>query len=73
MPTGSRAYVVRDAEAGATEVTRMYPYTLKGLTEALDEARFLSMSGPAQVLVLLADGRGTVIRKYEKGREIPVT
>ncbi|HSZ42225.1 MAG TPA: hypothetical protein VK817_19890 [Trebonia sp.] len=51
----------------------MYPYTLKGLTEALDEARFLSMSGPAQVLVLLADGRGTVIRKYEKGREIPVT
>jgi hypothetical protein len=65
--------VVRDAEAGPSEVTRVYPYTLKGLTEALDEARFRSMGGPAQVLAVIADGRSTVIRKYEKGREVPVT
>lgn len=72
MPTGSRAYVVRDAEAGPGEVTRVYPYTLKGLTEALDEARFLSMGGAAQVLAVIVDGRSTVIRKFEGGREVPV-
>lgn len=73
MATGGRAYVVREAEAGAGEVTRVYPYTLKGLTEALDDARFQSMSGVAQVLAVIADGRSTVIRRYEGGREVPVS
>lgn len=69
-----RAYVVREAEAeaGTGEVTRVYPYTLKGLTEALEEGRFRSMGGDAQVVAVMTDGRSTIIRKYESGHEVPV-
>jgi hypothetical protein len=51
-------------------VDRLYPYTLKGLTDALDEARFRSYSGPAQTVTVLADNRTRVIRRYEHGREV---
>jgi hypothetical protein len=39
---GRRAYVVRDADVGTdtSEVTQIYAYTLKGLTTALEDARF---------------------------------
>jgi hypothetical protein len=42
MHTAGKAYVVRDADAGTKsgEVTQAYAYTLKGLTTALDDARF---------------------------------
>jgi hypothetical protein len=70
-----RAYVVREdhtrGEHGS--VDRLYPYTLKGLTDALDEARFRSYSGPAQTVTVLADNRTRVIRRYEHGREVPDT
>lgn len=73
MATGSRAYVVREESAEPGEVSRIYPYTLKGLTDALDDARLRSYSGPPQVLVVLADGRSRVIRRYEQGHEVPAT
>jgi hypothetical protein len=52
-------------------VDKLYPYTLKGLTEALEEARFRSFAGPPQVVLVAAQGGMRVIRRYENGRESP--
>jgi hypothetical protein len=69
-----RAYVVRNAGPGPRpgEVTRLYPYTLHGLTAALEDARFRSSGGTPQVLVVMADGRSRVIRRFEDGHETPL-
>jgi hypothetical protein len=80
------AYVVRDDDAGARgargargdspstrpgNVDKLYPYTLRGLTDALEEARFRSFAGPPQVVVVMGEGGMRVIRRYEQGRERP--
>ena len=44
-----------------------------GLTEALEEARFRSHGGSPQVLAILGTGSTRVIRRFEGGREVPVT
>jgi hypothetical protein len=49
----------------------LYPYTLKGLIEALEEARFRSAGGPPQVVVVKGEDGMRVIRRFERGREIP--
>ena len=74
MFTGGRAYVVRDADSatGAGEVARVYPYTLDGLRQALDEARFRSYGGHPQLLAVVAGEQSRVIRRYEHGKEVPV-
>jgi hypothetical protein len=71
MARAGGAYVVRDEDAGAASgnVDKLYPYTLKGLTDALEEARFRSFAGPPQVVVIMGDGGMKVIRRYEHGRE----
>ena len=55
MARAGAAYVVRDDSAGTMpgNVDKLYPYTLKGLTDALEEARFRSSAGPPQVLVVM--------------------
>jgi hypothetical protein len=65
---------VRDADAGTRsgEVTQVYAYTLKGLTTALDDARFRSFRGIPQVVAVMADGRSTIIRRFEHGQEAPL-
>lgn len=75
MSADSRAYVVRDAGTHDRlgKVYRMYPYTLESLLEALDEARLRSYNGPPQVVTVVADRQSTVIRRFEHGREVPVT
>jgi hypothetical protein len=75
MATVGRAYVVRDAGAGTGpgEVYQVYPDTLKGLIQALEDARFRSYAGQPQVLAVIAEGHSTVIRRFEHGREVPVT
>jgi hypothetical protein len=79
MSTDGRAYVVRDAEAGTgtgtgtAEVTQVYAYTLKGLTTALEEARFRSFGGPPQVLAVMTGGKSKIIRRFEGGHQVPVT
>jgi hypothetical protein len=75
MTTAGRAYVVRDAAAGtgAGEVTQLYAYTLKGLTSALEDACHRSSAGTPQVLLVMADGKSTVIRRFEDGHEVPLT
>ena len=71
MTTAGRAYVVRDADGGSGEVTQVYAYTLKGLTTALEDARFRSFHGVPQAVVVIRDGRSEVIRRFESGHEVP--
>jgi hypothetical protein len=73
MSRAGAAYVVRDDGAGtmAGNVDKLYPYTLKGLTDALEEARFRSFAGPPQVVVVIGESGMKVIRRYEHGRESP--
>jgi hypothetical protein len=65
------AYVVRDDSPGGPSgnVDKLYPYTLKGLVEALEEARFRSFAGPPQVVVVKGEDGMRVIRRFEGGRE----
>jgi hypothetical protein len=72
MTTASRAYIVRDADGGPGEVTQVYGYTLKGLTTALEDARFRSFHGAPQAVAVLRDGQSTVIRRFEGGHEVPL-
>jgi len=71
MARAGSAYVVRDDEAdtAAGNVDKLYPYTLKGLTDALEEARYRSYAGPPQVVLVLGESGVKPIRRYEKGRE----
>jgi hypothetical protein len=64
--------MVRDAGSASRmgKVYKIYPYTLKALLEAIDDARFRSYAEVPQ-LVLRVDGRQwTVIRRFEHGREV---
>ena len=75
MTDAAKGYLVRDAETTGgkgRKVDQIYPYTLRGLTEALEEARFRSHSGAPQVLAILGTGNTKVIRRFEDGREVPV-
>jgi hypothetical protein len=75
MSEAARGYLVRDAETNGgkgRKVDQIYPYTLRGLTEALEEARFRSHSGAPQVLAILGTGNTRVIRRFEDGREVPI-
>ena len=74
MTDAAKGYLVRDAETAGgkgRKVDQIYPYTLRGLTEALEEARFRSHSGAPQVLAILGTGNIRVIRRFEDGREVP--
>jgi len=73
MARAGGAYVVRDDDTGTDpgNVDKLYPYTLRGLTDALEEARFRSFAGPAQLVLVLADSGMRVIRRYSGGREVP--
>ena len=72
MTTAGRAYVVRDADGGSGEVTKVYAYTLKGLTTALEDARFRSFRGTPQAVVVMRDGESAIIRRFEQGHEVPL-
>ena len=82
MARAGGAYVVRDdragsrgdsgpGQAGPGNLDKLYPYTLKGLTDALDEARFRSFAGPPQVVMVMKEDGLRVIRRYAHGRERP--
>jgi hypothetical protein len=75
MTTVGQAYVVRAAGTGPEpgEVTQVYPYTLQGLTRALEEARFRSFGDMPQVVAIMTGGKSRVIRRFEDGHEVPVT
>jgi hypothetical protein len=73
MARAGGAYVVRDDKAGGGpgNVDKLFPYTLKGLTDALDEARFRSYQGPPQVVAVVGETPVRIIRKYADGHEVP--
>lgn len=75
MTTAGKAYIVRDAEAGAgpRAVTQVYPYTLQGLAAALADARTRSLHGAAQVVVVMTNGKSKVIRRFEDGHDVTAT
>ena len=50
---------------------KLCPYTLMGLTGALEEARLRSFAGPPQVVVAVGESGMKVIRRYEHGCESP--
>jgi hypothetical protein len=52
-------------------VDKLFPYTLNGLADALEEARFRSFAGPPQVVIVMKDGGFRIVRRYEQGRERP--
>ena len=74
MARAGGAYVVRDENAGTTpgNVDKLYPYTLKGLTDALEEARFRSFAGPPQLVMVVTERGMKAIRRYSRGRESPI-
>ena len=71
MARAGSAYIVRDDSADTTSgnVDKLYPYTLKGLIDALEEARFRSYAGPPQVVLVRGESGLKQIRRYENGRE----
>ena len=75
MAAAGRAYVVQDdgPRTGPGETQINYPYTLRGIENALTDAVFRSIGGPAQVIKVLSGDQSRVIRRYEHGREVPVT
>jgi hypothetical protein len=74
MARAGSAYVVRDDGAGTASgnIDKFYPYTLKGLTEALEEARFRSYAGPPQVVMVMGQSGLKPVRRFEHGKEIKV-
>jgi hypothetical protein len=75
MNMAGKAYVVRDAgsDIPSGDVTQVYAYTLKGLTTALEDARLRSFGGIPQEVAVITDGKSTVIRRFDHGREVPDT
>lgn len=74
MARAGSAYIVRDegADTASGNVDKLYPHTLRGLTEALEEARFRSYAGPPQVVLVMGEAGLKPVRRYENGREIKV-
>jgi hypothetical protein len=73
MATDRRAYVIRDAgtQSRIGKVYKVYPYTLKSLLGAIDDARYRSLAGTAQLLVLVEGKRQKIIRRFEDGKQLP--
>jgi hypothetical protein len=71
------ASVVRDAgeSTGLANPDDLYPYTLRGLLAAIEDARQRSFgeSPPQELVVIPAKGPRRVIRRYERGHEVPVS
>ena len=72
MARAGGAYVVRDDKAGENpgSVDKLFPYTLRGLTDALEEARFRSYNGPPQVVAVLGEETVRIIRRFADGQEV---
>jgi len=71
VPAGSRAYAVRDAGSASRlgKVYKTYPYTLRSLLEALDDARLRSLNKGPQVVTVVTGRQSQVIRRYQHGKK----
>jgi hypothetical protein len=50
-------------------IYRAYPYDLRSLVDAMEEARLRSFNHGPQVLVVVTGRSSEVIRRYEHGQE----
>lgn len=72
--TRGKRYIVRDAFASdEPSESGIYPGTLTGLLDAMASAQARSYAGTPKVLVVVKGSTTNVIRRYESGREVPVT
>jgi hypothetical protein len=73
LVAGRRAYIVRAAGTATRpgKVWKIYPYTLQALQDAIGDARFRSRDEGPQQLVKVEGSRRTVIKRFERGREVP--
>jgi hypothetical protein len=69
-----RAYVVRDVGTPSRlgKIYKVYPYTLRALIDAMEDARFRSFAGEPQVVIKVEGAQRSVFRRFEHGREVPV-
>jgi hypothetical protein len=74
VPEERRGYIVRAAGTPSRPgpVSKIYPYTLRALLDAMEDARFQSFAGVPQELVKTEGRERTVIRRYEGGRDAGV-
>lgn len=69
-----KTYLVTDEapERIPRHVDQVYPYTLRGLIAALEEARIRSFGDNPQLLLAREGEASTVIRRFEHGLETEV-
>lgn len=72
MPEERRGYIVRSAGTPGRPrpVFKIYPYTLRSLLDAMEDARFQSFADGPQEVVKTEGRERTVVRRYEGGREV---
>jgi hypothetical protein len=70
MADQDRCYIVRDD--GTEHVHKTFPCNLRGLIEALEEARFRSYAGPSQLVIRDDEDGRRIIRRFDHGYEAPV-
>lgn len=65
----SKSYAIRAAGSASRlgKVWKTYPYDLRSLVLALDEARFHSLYNGPHVLTVVEGRRSRVIRVFEQG------
>jgi hypothetical protein len=68
------AYLVRDAVSSSRQgrVFKIYPYTLRALIDALDDARLRSYDEGPQLVIRVEGATRMVVRRFERGREVQV-
>jgi hypothetical protein len=71
MARASKSYAVRDAGTVGRlgKIWKTYPYSLRSLLEALDDAHLRSINGGPQVVTVVTGQHSQVIRRYEHGKE----
>lgn len=72
MATAIKSYAVRAAGSPSRlgTVWKVYPYTLRSLEQALDEARLRSLYNGPHVLTVITGRQSKVIRRYERGQQV---
>ena len=67
----ARGYAVRDAGTPSRlgKIYKTYPYDLRSLPEALEQARLRSFNDGPQVVTVVTGRQNQVIRRYEHGKE----
>ena len=68
----ARGYAVRDAGMPSRlgKIYKTYPYDLRSLLEALEQARLRSFNQRPQVVTVVTGRQNQVIRRYEHGKQV---